>query len=67
MTVAERFAKNLKLMLKEKGINNVTFAEMVGVTDSCVSKWIYAQREPTLSNLYKITKVLDCTFDELVE
>lgn len=63
--ILTNFSKNLKLMLQEKGLKQNKFAEMVGVNTTSVSKWILSQREPTLTNIYKITKILDCTFEDL--
>lgn len=67
MRKVENFYKNLKIMLKEKGISYTQFAEMIGVSNSCVSKWIHGQREPTLSNINKVLEILDSTFEEMME
>ena len=61
------FAKNLKIYIKEAGLNQKEFAEKVGGSRTCVSKWILMQREPTYSNICNILKVLNCTFEELSE
>lgn len=61
------FEKNVKVMLKEKGISQAEFARRLGVGKSTVSNWLCSHREPSLSYIRKILKVLNCTFDELVE
>ena len=65
MKQLEIFAKNLKQFLKESGLNQKEFAERVGVSATCVSKWILCQTEPTYTNIFNITKILKCTFEEL--
>ncbi len=64
--VRESFAKNLKNMLNEAGIKQFQFAKMMGVSASCVSKWLLAEREPTLGNIVKMLKILECSFDDLI-
>ncbi len=64
--VRESFAKNLKNMLSEAGIKQFQFAKMMGVSASCVSKWLLAEREPTLGNIVKMLKILECSFDDLI-
>lgn len=64
--VRESFAKNLKNMLAEAGIKQFKFAKMVGVSPSCVSKWLLGEREPTLGNIVKILEILECSFDDLI-
>ena len=66
MDILKNFSKNLMIMLKEQGLTKNQFSKMIGVSSSCVSKWILCQREPTLTNIYKICKVLNCTFEELI-
>lgn len=53
-------------MLSEAGIKQFQFAKMLGVSASCVSKWLLAEREPTLGNIVKMLKILECNFDDLV-
>ena len=64
--VRESFAKNLKNMLSEAGIKQFQFAKMMGVSASCVSKWLLAERVPTLGNIVKMLKILECSFDDLI-
>ena len=60
------FASNLKNLMEEMKINRSQLAREIGVSDSAVSKWLLMQREPTLLNIIKITKILGCTFEELI-
>lgn len=66
MMILENFARNLKIYLREKNLKQNAFAKLVGVSATCVSKWLLQQREPTLSNIYKITEVLNCSFEDLI-
>lgn len=59
------FAKNLKMFIKQSGLNQKEFAKKVGVSETCVSKWILMQTEPTYTNICNILKVLKCSFEEL--
>ncbi len=66
MCLAE-FSKNLKLMLSEKGMSQSDLARAIETTPTAITYWVNGVKEPTLSNIYKITKALDCTFEELIE
>lgn len=59
------FAKNLKTFIKQSGLNQKEFAQKVGVSETCVSKWILMRTEPTYTNIYNMLKVLNCSFEEL--
>lgn len=63
----KNFAKNLKIFLKEKNLKQTQFAELMKVSNSCVSKWILEQREPTLTNISNMLKILNCTFEDLID
>ena len=59
------FANNLKIYIKQAGMNQKEFAAKVGVSETCVSKWLLMKTEPTYTNIYNILKVLKCTYEEL--
>lgn len=62
----ENFVKNINLFLKEKNWSRNRFARELGTDSSHVSKWLNGLQEPGLTFIYRILRVLDCTFEELV-
>ena len=66
MDLLENFSNNLKQNLSKMKISQKEFARRVGVSATCVTKWILKQHEPTLSNIIKIMQVLDISFDDLM-
>lgn len=66
MDLFENFSNNLKHYLFKMKISQKEFARRVGVSATCVTKWILKQHEPTLSNIVKIIHVLDISFDDLI-
>lgn len=67
MEIMQRFEKNIKLMLQEKGFSQAEFARRLGVGKSTVSNWLCSHREPSISYITKIMEVLNCTFEELID
>ena len=67
MSVLGNFRKNLKLMLKEKKITQSELARRTEIGKSTITHWLKDDIEPTLTNIYKLIKALDCTFEELVD
>ena len=67
MSLMENFERNMLLMLKEKGISQAELSKRIGVGKSTVNDWVHKHKEPSISNVYKIMKELNCTFEELVE
>lgn len=67
MEVMDKFEKNITLMLKEKGYSQSELARKLGIGKSTVNNWIRLHKEPTITNIVKIMKELNCSFDELVE
>ncbi len=55
------------MIMDEREKNQTQLAEGIGTSCSHVSKWIKMKSEPTLSYIYKITKFLNCTFEDLMQ
>ncbi len=66
MEYLSNFSKNLKILMKERNLKQVQIAQAVGCNKGTVSKWLNAKIEPGLIYLAKLTKILDCTFEELI-
>ncbi|HBN13098.1 MAG TPA: hypothetical protein DD415_05740 [Clostridiales bacterium] len=61
-----KFGDNLKLFRTENKLSQAKLANMIGVTQQCVSEWEQYNMEPTLSNLWILSDVFDISIDELV-
>ena len=61
------FGSNLKLLRKINKLSQKEFAERMKTTQQRVSEWECDKVEPTLSNIVKIIKVLNVTFDDLTD
>ncbi len=61
------FSKNLKQLRTLNNLSQGEFAKKLGTTQQRVSEWECGKIEPTLSNIVKILKVLNITFEDLIE
>jgi len=61
------FGENLKEIRLEKRISQKNFAVLLQTSQQRISEWETNKVEPTLYNLIKITKILNVTFEELIE
>ncbi len=66
MKYLSNFSKNLKILMKERNLKQIQIAQAVGCSKGTVSKWLNAKIEPGLIYLAKLTKILECTFEELI-
>lgn len=55
------FSQRLREARKRKSITQTQLAEAVGVSHSAPGQWERGVKEPTLSNLHNVAKVLDCS------
>ena len=60
------FKDNLKMLRKQEKYNQQQLAQLVGVSQQCVSEWENGKIEPTLSYLWKLADIFNITIDELV-
>ena len=58
---------NIVNRLQEIGMSQRRLAKLIGVTESALSRWVNGQREPRASMLYKISKILGVTMDDLMK
>lgn len=61
------FGENLKIERNLAGYNQAEFAKKLGTTQQRISEWERDKVEPTLSNIKAILKVLNCTFEDLIQ
>ena len=59
--------KNLQIMRKEKNYSQEMLSEMVGVSRQAVSKWEAGISYPEMDKLLLISKIFDCSIDDLVK
>ncbi len=60
-----KFAENLKALRLEKKISQRGLAQIVGVTQQCVSKWEVGYAEPTLTYLWRLADLFGISIDIL--
>lgn len=61
------FGKNLQRLMGELNLNKLKISKLIGCDSSLLSKWEKCEAQPTLEYIYKLTVVLNCTFEELVQ
>lgn len=59
------FAENLKILRTEKKLSQGKLAELVGVSQQCVSEWENRRTEPTLSYLCLLSDIFGVSLDVL--
>ena len=57
---------NLTKIRSQKGLTQVRIAKLVNVDASTVAKWEAGISKPRADTLIALSKVLDCTVDELL-
>lgn len=62
-----RFSEKLNILLMRKGIKGKQVAEVIGVTDACVSRWRQGQTYPRCIELYKLAHMLGVTMEWLIK
>ncbi|MGN6815671.1 MAG: helix-turn-helix domain-containing protein [Solirubrobacterales bacterium] len=67
MSLAERFAANLKRCRRRAGINKSQLARLTELSPTAISRFESGKRMPRLDTLVKLSGALDCRADELVE
>ena len=58
--------RNLKRILKAKGMTQKQLADMVGVSESMISQYVSGAKSPSFEMSFKIAEVLDCESADLV-
>ena len=63
----EIFATNLSEFMHTRGIGQAVLSERTGLSSAMISKYLNRKSTPSITNLKKIARALDCHFDELLE
>jgi transcriptional regulator with XRE-family HTH domain len=59
--------KNLKELRAKKGITQQELADQLYVTRQCISRWEQGKTLPDINNIEKITAVLECSINDLID
>lgn len=61
------FSRQLQWLMDEKGINQFTFSEMLGISQSTLSNYLCAKRVPTVSLLYRMSYILEVDYERFFD
>lgn len=61
------FAMNLSEFMRMRGIGQAALAERAGLSSAMISKYLNQKSTPTITNVRKIARALNCHPDELYE
>ena len=61
------FGRNLKDLLDEACMCQIELSELTGISESTISRYIAGNAMPSLLNIIKIMRALECTFEDLVD
>ena len=59
-------SENIRFLRTNAGINQITFADRMGVTKQCVSNWENDNVQPSIEMLVKIADYFNVTTDYLL-
>lgn len=59
------FSENLKQLRTLKKLSQAKLAQLLSVTQQCVSEWELGKTEPTLSYLVKLADIFEISLDLL--
>lgn len=61
------FGRNLEDLLNEENISQRELSELTGINNSTISRYVAGDTAPSLVNVVKIMRVLECEFEDLVD
>lgn len=61
------FGRNLKDLLDESCMCQRELAEMTGISEPTISRYVVGDGMPSLVNVVKIMRALKCDFEDLVD
>lgn len=59
--------KKLKTIRVQKGFSQSSLAEKLGISQNTISQWESGERAPSVSMLKRLTVILECSADTLLE
>ena len=64
--MSKRIFNRIKVVLAEKNMTNRELAELLGKTQTSISRWCTNDMQPSLETLYEIARVLDVDICDLL-
>lgn len=61
----KEFSRRLRILMKRKFITQEQLAELLGTSQTMISRYMNGQCLPSVLIVRKIAKILDCSMDEL--
>ena len=61
------FANNLQGELEYSYTSQKELSEMTGITESAISRYVNGERIPSLKNVIKIARALECRVGDLID
>lgn len=61
-----RIVNNLKCIRNKNNLTQYEFAYKFGVTRVCVSQWETGKRQPPISLIPKMARILGCSIEDIV-
>lgn len=62
-----KFAQKLRKLLYRRGMTQKDLSLVTGISEHTISKYRRAQGKPSVGNIIKISKALDCSIEDLFE
>ena len=62
-----RFCEKLAVKRKQNNLSQEQFADTLGVSRQAVSKWESGTSYPDMDKIIKMTKILNCTLEDLLD
>lgn len=66
MDILSNFAERLKELISEYGLTQKQLAQVTGITETSISKYVRGEDEPSLKSLIVIANHFKCTTDFLI-
>lgn len=61
-----QFSKNLKYLRKKNKLSQNKLAKKLNVNQTTIARWEDENREPTISNAFKVAKYFEISIDDLI-
>ena len=61
------FGRNLEDLLNEENMSQRELSELTGINNSTISRYVAGVTMPSIANIVKIMRVLECEFEDLVD
>lgn len=66
-SLEEKISENIKFEIERSGKSKSDIARSIGVKPPTISQYCSGKSQPTLANLSRLCKYLDCSADDILE